>query len=152
MFEVLSDPAIYEFENEPPESQEWLEERFRKLEARHSPDGREQWLNWVVRLPSGQLAGYVQATLLPQGTAYVAYELASRWWRQGIGSAAVAAVIQELATTYRAAACVAVFKASNYRSQALLRHLAFAPAAPAGVSPVEVEADELVMYKHLPSR
>ena len=147
MCEILGDPAIYEFENGPPESQEWLKNRFRKLETRRSPDGLEQWLNWVIRLPTGQLAGYAQATVQPQGPAYVAYELASRYWRQGIGGAAVTAVIHELCTTYQVCACVAVFKASNYRSQALLRHLAFVSAPPAGVGPIEVEADELAMYR-----
>lgn len=149
MFEILSDPAIYEFENQPPPSVEWLQERFLKLESRRSRDGREQWLNWVIRLPSGALAGFVQATVLPDFTAYVAYELASKFWRQGIGSVAVAAVIGELGVTYGIHTCVAVFKARNFRSQALLQSLAFADAPPAGVGPVACEADELVMYKRL---
>jgi hypothetical protein len=67
MFEVLSDPAIYEFENEPPESLEWLRERYRKLETRRSADGTQHWLNWVIRLPTSELAGYVQATVHPDG-------------------------------------------------------------------------------------
>ena len=37
MFDVLSDPAIYEFENAPPASQEWLTRRFERLEQRWSP-------------------------------------------------------------------------------------------------------------------
>lgn len=41
MFVVLADPAIYEHENEPPASVEWLRERYRRLESRRSPDGRE---------------------------------------------------------------------------------------------------------------
>ena len=57
MFEVLSDPAIYEHENAPPASLEWLRTRFEKLESRKSGDGREQWLNWVIRLPSSELIG-----------------------------------------------------------------------------------------------
>jgi hypothetical protein len=65
MFAVLSDPAIYEFENESPPSEARLAGRFRRLESRRSPDGRERWLNWVVRLPSGELAGYVQAMVRP---------------------------------------------------------------------------------------
>jgi len=52
MFAVLSDPAIYEYENEPPPSVEWLRARFTKLESRLSANGQEQWLNWVIRLPS----------------------------------------------------------------------------------------------------
>ena len=51
MFAVLSDPAIYEHENEPPPSLEWLRARFAQLESRRSANGQEQWLNWVIRLP-----------------------------------------------------------------------------------------------------
>ena len=149
MFEVLSDPAIYEFENKPPQSLEWLETRFGKLESRHSADRSEQWLNWVVRLPTGALAGFVQATVLPDSNAYVAYELASKFWRQGIGTAAVTVVIHELCATYRVRNCLAVFKARNFRSQALLQSLAFMGVPPAGVEPVTCEPDELVMYKRL---
>ena len=32
MFAVLSDPAIYAFENAPPRSIDWLRERFARLE------------------------------------------------------------------------------------------------------------------------
>jgi RimJ/RimL family protein N-acetyltransferase len=111
MFAVLSDPAIYEFENEPPPSAKVLLERYARLESRRSPDGEQQWLNWVIRLPSGELAGYVQATVRRHGTALVAYELASRFWRQGIGSAAVGAVIEELRSAYAVRVCAAVLRA-----------------------------------------
>jgi hypothetical protein len=53
MFSVLSDPAIYEFENKPPTSEKWLAHRYERLEKRGSAVGEERWLNWVVRLPSG---------------------------------------------------------------------------------------------------
>lgn len=152
MFEVLRDPAIYEFENGPPPSLEWLERRYRQLETRCSPDGSERWLNWVIRLPSGRLAGYVQATVLRESTAFIAYELASRHWRQGIGSAAVTAVLQELASTYGVHTCVAVFKARNFRSGALLRHLGFASEPPEGLAPVPIEPDERVVYKQVDVR
>jgi [ribosomal protein S5]-alanine N-acetyltransferase len=88
MYDVLRDPKIYEFENSPPVSSDWLAARFAKLESRLSPDGTQQWLNWVVRVPTGALAGYVQATIDGDGTAHIAYELASPFWRQGIGRAA----------------------------------------------------------------
>jgi hypothetical protein len=77
MFAVLCDPAICEFENQPPPSLQWLRERYARLESRHSADGTQQWLIWVIRLPDGKLAGYVQATVHPDGRAASAYELAS---------------------------------------------------------------------------
>ena len=147
MFLVLSDPAIYEFENAPPKSQAWLEERFARLESRHSANGHEQWLNWVIRLPSGALAGYVQATVTREFVAYIAYELASRFWRQRIGSIAVGAVLAELGGTYRVNTFVAILKSRNVRSMAFLRHLGFAAEPPVSLAPIQHEADELVMYK-----
>ena len=111
MFDVLSDPAIYEFENSPPESLGWLERRFAGLESRLSPNGEEQWLNWVVRLPTGVLAGYVQASVAKDHTAHVAYELGSKFWRKGVGTAAVSAMLEELAARYAVRTFVATLKA-----------------------------------------
>ena len=129
MFGVLSDPAIYEFENSPPVSAAWLAERYAKLESRVSPDGKEQWLNWVVRLPTGELAGYMQATIVSDGAVHIAYELASRFWGRGIGSAAVSAMLEELAISYGSCTFVATLKAGNRRSIALLERLGFERAA-----------------------
>jgi RimJ/RimL family protein N-acetyltransferase len=148
MYRVLSDPAIYEFENEPPPSEEWLARRFRLLESRGSPDDSEQWLNWVIRLPGGTLAGYVQATVMPSAVAFVAYDLASRHWRQGIGSSAVRAMLDELRTHYGVQSFVAVLKARNFRSEALLRSLGFEPAGAEQQAEYRDEADELVMVRN----
>jgi RimJ/RimL family protein N-acetyltransferase len=63
MFALLQDPAIYAYENTPPASLESLRQRFCRLESRRSADGQERWLNWVLRLPTGALAGFVQATV-----------------------------------------------------------------------------------------
>lgn len=147
MFGVLSDPAIYEFENEPPPSAAWLAERYARLERRASSDGSQVWLNWVLRLPSGELAGYVQASVLRSGAALVAYELASRHWRKGIGRCAVAAMLEELRTAYSVSVFVAVLKAVNYRSLGLLRSLGFQPASPQQVVEFGAEPDEAVMVK-----
>jgi len=145
MFTVLSDPAIYEFENAPPIDEEWLRKRFERLESRGSSDGTQQWLNWVIRLPGGRLAGYVQATVFQDGSAYVAYELNSHYWRQGIGSTSVRAVLQELHDQYGVATFIAVLKARNYRSEALLRKLGFVPASAEQTAQHRDESDELVL-------
>jgi ribosomal-protein-alanine N-acetyltransferase len=147
MFELLSDPAIYEFENSPPESLAWLEQRFTLLESRSSPDGAEDWLNWVVRLPDGALAGYVQATITRERTAHIAYELASRFWRRGIGSAAVSAMLAKLETSYDVRAIAATLKANNFRSLGLLQNLGFDAEPPPGLPVADCEHDEIVMFK-----
>ena len=120
MFQVLSDPAIYEYENAAPASLEWLRERYRKLETRRSANGTQHWLNWVIRIPSRELIGYVQATVHPDGRAAIAYELASRFWGRGLAFAAVQAMIPVLAEDYGVRRLSAVFKRSNHRSQRLL--------------------------------
>ncbi len=123
MFEVLRDPAIYEYENAPPPSLEWLRKRFERLESRCSPDGDAQWLNWVIRLPDTSLAGYVQATVTRNGVGAIAYELASAYWGRGIARDAVRAMIAELAQHHGVRMLTAVLKRRNERS----RRLSFAP-------------------------
>jgi [ribosomal protein S5]-alanine N-acetyltransferase len=142
MFVVLSDPAIYAYEGVPPPSVDKLAAGYRRRESRVSPDGHEQWLNWVVRLPTGELAGYVQASIYETGAATIGYELSSRFWRQGIGSAAVQGMLDELRTFYGVHTVVAVLKTANFRSLGLLRQLGFEPGTPQDAALYEAEDDE----------
>jgi len=129
MFAVLSDPAIYEFENAPPQSLEWLRARFARLETRRSRDGSEQWLNWVIRvpgdLPGGRLIGYVQATVRSDGSAGIAYELASAYWGRGLATRAVNAMIDVLVAHYGVRELDAIAVRRNQRSLRLLERLGF---------------------------
>lgn len=143
MFAVLSDPAIYEFENAPPHSIEWLRERYARLESRRSPEGGQQWLNWVIRVSSGELIGYVQATVFAGGRAAIAYELSSRYWGRGLAHEACEAMLSELTARHGVRHAHAVFKIRNHRSLRLLQRLGFAPAAG------DVEPDELLMAREL---
>jgi RimJ/RimL family protein N-acetyltransferase len=151
MFVVLSDPAIYAYENEPPTSLQWLRERYTRLESRRSPDGRQQWLNWVIRLPTSELAGYVQATVEADGRAAIAYELSSAHWGRGLAARAVQAMITELGDGYRVRLLTAVLKRDNQRSRRLLERLGFTQRS--DWPPKQgVEADELFMQRELGSR
>lgn len=145
MFVVLSDPAIYEYENVPPPSLEWLRTRYAKLETRRSADGREQWLNWVIRLRGSELIGYVQATVREDGNAMIAYELASAYWGRGLARQAVVAMIAELCGRYQTRQLWAVLKRENHRSMRLLERLGFSLATPAQVAAHQVEPDEALM-------
>ena len=147
MFAVLGDPAIYEYENAPPASLELLRERFTKLESRRSRDGREQWLNWVLRQHGGGLIGYVQATVRADGNAFIAYELASAAWGRGLGSEAVAAMCDELTTQYGVHTLLAIFKRANHRSRRLLERLGFGTADAAILQGAELEPDEALMRR-----
>ena len=150
MFSVLGDPAIYEFENEPPASVEWLRERFTKLESRLSSDGQEQWLNWVIRVPTSGLIGYVQATVHPGGRAAIAYVLASTHWGRGLARQAVQAMIAELVERYQVRCLSAVLKRENLRSMRLLERLGFSPASPQRRAEQHVELDEALMVRDIP--
>ena len=150
MFAVLSDPAIYAWENAPPSSAEWLRERFRKLETRRSPDGRERWLNWVVRTPDEGLAGYVQATVHADASAAIAYEFASRFWGRGIARRSVAAMIDELALAYGVRSLFAIAVRANGRSLGLLGRLGFVAADDARRVGLRVAPHEALLWRSLP--
>jgi RimJ/RimL family protein N-acetyltransferase len=149
MFAVLGDPAIYEYENEPPPSLERLRARFTKLESRLSENGQEQWLNWVIRLPTSDLVGYVQATLHPDGYAAIAYELSSAYWGRGLARQAVQAMISELVGYYRVRSLSSVLKRENLRSMRLLERLGFSPASPEQHVKHRVEPGELLMLREI---
>ncbi|MDQ2779722.1 MAG: GNAT family N-acetyltransferase [Pseudomonadota bacterium] len=148
MFPVLSDPAIYRFENQPPASVAWLLQRFTQLESRGPADGAAQWLNWVVRIEdteaaAGKLAGYVQATVFVGGDALVAYEFNSAWWGRGIAFAAVSAMLSELGAAYGVLQAFAVLKSANVRSAQLLQRLGFGPADPQHPISAGIDTDEV---------
>jgi RimJ/RimL family protein N-acetyltransferase len=145
MFDVLSDPAIYEYENEPPGSIEALRTRYAKLESRRSADGRQQWLNWVIRMDGVGLIGYVQATVYPDGSASIAYEMASAHWGRGLGRRATEAMLRELVDHYGVKRLFAVAKERNFRSLRLLSRLGFSLADPALRAERGVEPDETLM-------
>jgi RimJ/RimL family protein N-acetyltransferase len=91
----------------------------------------------------------VQATVFQDQSAYVAYELNSRYWRRGIGSQAVQAVLEELRHRYAVSTCFAVLKDRNYRSSGLLRKLGFVLANEELTARHRDEIDEIVMVKPL---
>ena len=136
MFVVLGDPAIYQYENAPPESLVWLRNRFARLESRRSADGSEAWLNWVIVLPSGELIGYLQASVYADGRAAIAYVLNSAYWGRGLARRAVQAMIVELTNHHAVKRFSAVLKRENFRSSRLLERLGFTLAT-------AQEADEL---------
>lgn len=149
MFALLCDPAIYEYENDPPPSLEWLRTRLSRLESRRSPDGQEQWLNWVIRMPTSELVGYVQATVSPTGRADIAYVLASAYWGRGLARKAVEAMICELVEHYPVRNLVAVLKRKNLRSMRLLERLGFSQAAPDQHLEHTLDDAEVLMHREL---
>ena len=125
MFAVLSDPAIYEYDNAPPLSVESLRDRYALLESSAEADDGPRCLNWIVRPRSREAIGYVQASLYDNGAATIGYELASAYWGRGYGGEAVEAMITGLTGVHRIRLLTAVVKRANARSRRLLERLAF---------------------------
>ena len=149
MFKLLADPALYRYENEPPASLEALRDRFARLETRQSADGSEGWLNWVLRLHDGRVAGYVQATVQADGSAWVAYVLGSAHWGQGFASEAVAAMVDVLVAQHAVHTLRAVYKRSNGPSIRLLERLQFRLADADDPLRADIEGDEDLMWRRV---
>ena len=76
MFGVLDDVHLHDFVGGDPLTRSQLRDRYGRLADGHSPDGREGWLNWMLRVrDTDALVGAVQATL-SQEPAGLSAELA----------------------------------------------------------------------------
>jgi RimJ/RimL family protein N-acetyltransferase len=126
LLDVLSAPEIYEhLDEDPPADLATLEERYRRLEARRSPDGSQAWLNWAVRVEGpGEYAGYVQATV-EAGSAEVAYVLGPAWWGRGLATEAVTVMCAHLAVDHAVTRLTAHVAPGNRASRSLLERLGF---------------------------
>lgn len=147
MFTVLCDPALYAHENEPPPSLEWLRERFIRLESRRSGDGRERWLNWVIRSHEDPPIGYVQATVHAHRHASIAYVLSSAHWHRGVATRAVRLMLEELSSSYGVKRFTAVLKRGNVPSRRLLERLGFTAESAETWGEHAPEGDELLMCR-----
>jgi RimJ/RimL family protein N-acetyltransferase len=88
MVGVLGAPELYSFIGGRPPTLGELTEQYRRQVVGRSVDGREEWLNWVVRVDETAV-GYVQATVEEGSRALVAWVIGQPW--QGHGYATEAA-------------------------------------------------------------
>jgi [ribosomal protein S5]-alanine N-acetyltransferase len=144
LYPQLADPRQREFHDDDPVSLEALRERFRHGESRRSPDGREQWLNWALVLRGGDVkaVGFVQATVQEDRRAWVAYQVATALWGQGLATEAVSAMIEHLASHHAVTQCMATVDRRNERSWRLLERLGFARADAAQAAAMDVQAGD----------
>lgn len=94
MVAVLADPALYEFIDGEPPTQAELERRYAVQSRGRSPDGAQEWLNWIVR-EGEQAVGFVQATI-EDGVAEVAWVIGVPWQGRGVATEAVRLMLAEL--------------------------------------------------------
>jgi ribosomal-protein-alanine N-acetyltransferase len=148
MFGPMSAPAIYAYiPEQPPVSVVALRQRYQQLERGHSASGRERWLNWIVRLGSGQCAGYVQATIHPQYTADFAFVFAPEHWGRGVAFEACRVALHILAGDFGVRALFATVDPRNSRSIRLLQRLGFEEVPAEDYPHGAVEPDDRVFSR-----
>jgi RimJ/RimL family protein N-acetyltransferase len=101
MVEVLADESLYDFTGGEPPSLETLRRRYALQVKGLSPDGKQEWRNWVVRLrqPPRPAVGIVQATIVDDGAvAEVAWVIGLPWQGRGFATEASAALVEWLET------------------------------------------------------
>lgn len=126
LVEPLQHPDIYRFIPTAPLTIEALRKRYAFLEGRQSPDGKEQWLNWVLFQKTGEGAvGTFEATVRENGVADIAYVLFPSYWKQGFAREAGAAVIEHLRLCYGVPCVGADIDSRNASSIALVESLGF---------------------------
>ena len=105
MADVLADPELYEVIGGSPPTVDQLRRRYEQMVVGHSPDGRQQWLNWVVRLrgdeaggdagrEAGSAVGTLQATVMADGArADIAWIIGKPWQGRGYAGEAAQALV-----------------------------------------------------------
>lgn len=118
------DPRIYEFfPFDPPASLERLEERFANLEPGISPDGKEVWLNWLMRLKTAEVfVGHLQATVAGE-QALIAYTVFPSHWRKGYAIEGCREMIRHVFEDYDVKQIAALMDTRNAASIALVESL-----------------------------
>ncbi|MEV0994378.1 GNAT family N-acetyltransferase [Nonomuraea sp. NPDC050202] len=101
MVHVLSAKTLYTFTGGSPPTLDELRARYARQAIGRSPDGSQEWRNWILRTgPDAQAIGYVQATIMDNGRrAEVAWVIGAPWQGQGYASEAATALIAWLRTT-----------------------------------------------------
>jgi len=95
MVGVLSAEALYAFTGGEPPGLDELRARYARQAAGLSPDGSQEWRNWIIRRePGGQAVGYVQATVVDGGRqAEIAWVVGVDWQGRGYATEAAQALV-----------------------------------------------------------
>ncbi|MCM3556821.1 GNAT family N-acetyltransferase [Janibacter melonis] len=99
MVSVLSSAELYTHIGGTPPTEEQLSKLYAHQTVGHSPDGSQEWMNWIVLTQEGEPVGYVQASrAVGSATAEIAWVIGAPWQGRGYASAAVALMLEELAS------------------------------------------------------
>lgn len=131
LYAALQVPELYTFiPQDPPPSPHGLEARYAALSTRRSSDGREEWLNWVMRQrATDAYIGTVEVTVRADCTATLAYLVVPPFWRQGYATEACTRVLAHLFDVYRVSRVAAEIDTRNAASIHLAEALGFTRVA-----------------------
>ncbi|MFI6153872.1 GNAT family N-acetyltransferase [Kitasatospora sp. NPDC051170] len=125
MAAALDDPALYAFTGGAPATADELRVRYARLAA-GSPDPAEAWGNWALRLRgSGELVGYVQATVRPDA-AELAWVVGTAWQGRGLATEAARTLLAHL-TAGGVTTALAHVHPDHHASAAVARSLGLHP-------------------------
>ncbi len=100
MHATLDDPGLHTYTGDGPLSLDELTARYAIQVAGQSPDGRQYWLNWIVRrCDTGQAIGYVQSTIskpIGESAAEIAWVIGTAHQRHGYATEAARTAVQWL--------------------------------------------------------
>lgn len=127
MVEVLSAPQLYVHTGGSPPTHEDLTDQYARQALGRSPDGTQEWLNWVVLDEASDPVGYVQASRPIDGTsAEIAWVIGLPWQGQGRACAASRLMVEQLASR-GVEEITAYIHADNEASVGVARRLGMAP-------------------------
>lgn len=96
MVDVLGSRQLYVHTGGRPPTLAELTARYASQVTGRSPDGSQEWLNWIVTV-DGAPVGYVQASRPVTGTtADIAWVVGAPWQGRGFATAAVRRMMREL--------------------------------------------------------
>ncbi|MGW4638355.1 GNAT family N-acetyltransferase [Sphaerisporangium sp. NPDC004334] len=95
MVEVLAGDDLYTFIGGSAPTLPQLRAQYARQVAGGSPDGLQEWHNWIIRRQAdGRAVGYVQATIMDDGRrAEIAWVVGCGWQGQGYASEAARAMV-----------------------------------------------------------
>lgn len=128
LFPILRESAIYRYiPDHPPTSRDDLKERFRRYCEGPSPGQNEEWFNWLVALKDqGLSVGTLQATIFERTrSASIAYLFGPAFWKQGLATEAVSALICWLLLDKKVLSVTADIDTRNEASIKLVQRLGF---------------------------
>lgn len=112
MLGVLDDERLHEFIGGHPLPLDELRHRYETLAAGRSPDGKQLWLNWIVRLRGrGEAVGTVQATVTDRADArhaQIAWVIGVPWQGRGLATEATVALVSWLEQQGIVAICATI--------------------------------------------